>query len=110
MKEIYVHSISEYKDKLHMIYASIPLEAEKGGYTIANIEDKDKLLEKVFHYNQKIYGPRVSDVPEERNQVLNKFYANFEDKKNKLTEEEQKFYKENFLDLLQKKYQIPIIQ
>lgn len=54
---------------LDMLTCAVYIEAEKGGFDL-DASRKKELLESIKSYETLLYGPRVTDVPSEKNAVL----------------------------------------
>ncbi len=52
-----------------MLTCAVYIEAEKGGFDL-DTSKKKELLESIESYETLLYGPRVTDVPSEKNAVL----------------------------------------
>ncbi len=102
LKWIYLNSILWVKNKFKMFQSAIRLEASKSWYILDEKIKQEKTTE-VTHLQEKIYGARVSNTPEERNVIMQRLLEKFEKNKNKLTDQEQSTY-QRFLNTIEQKY------
>lgn len=102
VRKIYINSIHGIENKFRMFKNAIWLEATKSGYQL----DENTRVEKkneVTKFQELVYGARVSDTPEERDEIINRLNQKIEGNEKKLTEEEIKTY-QKFLDAMWQKY------
>lgn len=83
--------------KLTMMWYSVPIEAEKWWY-VMDPALKQEYLAKIEKIETELYGPKVSDVPEEKDMIVSSLSTLYQEKSDLLSEEQ----KEQFSLFLEK--------
>lgn len=90
-----VNNIDSILTRTELILKWVYIEAEKWWYKLDK-KQRDTLKQEIQELSYKIRWPRVSDVPHEKFLVLKNIHDKYNEKKDVLTEEEQKIISQFF--------------
>lgn len=88
-KTYIINSIKDIQTRQLMIMNWVYIEAEKGGYKL-DPKKRDVLKQRIKLLSEKIRGPNVSEVKEEKQSVLKEIDEKMESNKKRITNQEYK--------------------